>query len=196
MMDKSEDTWQFPPTSLDGEQALTAAVVAAHHEVLTGQLQGDPMLNPAIGIEPRSFRELDDWRVLLLLTPWMLARLLFPSSPPSVAIPNTWSAAARRDADYIVLGPQVRFELLGQPQKAHLNYHPTLGHYLIQPLCLDLSSYRDAESVFAAWNQVIQTRDANMEKTKRDCPMQREISRRELFAGLPIEKPASTNGGK
>ena len=48
-------------------------------------------------------------------------------------------------------------------------------------MCLDLEPYRDAAAVFEAWNRVIRTRDENMEKAGRDCPLQKEISRRELF---------------
>jgi hypothetical protein len=80
-----------------------------------------------------------------------------------------------------MLGPNLRFDLLGQPQQAHLNFHSRLGHYLLQPICLDMKPYRDADAVFEAWNQVIHIRDENMEKARRDCPLQKEISRRELF---------------
>jgi hypothetical protein len=82
-----------------------------------------------------------------------------------------------------VLGPRLAFDLLGQPQQAHINYHPRLGHYLIQPICLDMQPYLAPAVVFEAWNQVIRIRDENMERARRDCPLQREVSRRELFRG-------------
>ena len=126
-------------------------------------------------------RRIDTWRVLLLLTPWMLARLLFPDAPPRLAVPPGWSARERRDAPYLVLGPSLSFDLLRQPQQAHLNYHPRLGHYLLQPICLDLAPYENADAIFTALNQVIRIRDENMEQARRDCPLQKEISRRELF---------------
>ena len=44
--------------------------------------------------------------------------------------------------------------------------------------------YHDADAIFEDWNQVIRTRDENMEKARRDCPMQKEISRRELLRRL------------
>lgn len=180
--------WQLAPADLGDEAELAAALVRAHQEILERELLGDPMLNPALGIQVRAFRRIDDWRVLLLLTPWMLARLLFPEQRPNLAIPTDWSSAARRDADYVVLGPRVAIELLGQRQAAHLNYHRSLGHFLLQPLCLDMSPYSNPEAVFSAWNQVIETRDANLERTQRDCPMQREVSRRELFSRIVAPK--------
>lgn len=173
--------WQCLPPDLAEDDALGQAVLEAHRDILHGQLAGDPMLNMALPVELRALRLIDGWRVLLLLTPWMLARLLFPIRPPELEIPSGWSGDERRDADYLVLGPSLAFDLLGQPQRAHLNYHRRLGHFLLQPISLDMKPYGTADAVFEAWNQVIHTRDENMEKAKRDCPLQKEISRRELF---------------
>ncbi|AGA89776.1 Protein of unknown function (DUF3457) [Thioflavicoccus mobilis 8321] len=180
MAEPDGPSWQRAPPELAQEAALTSAVIAAHQAVLREQLAGDPLLNPALGMEVRAYREVEDWRALLL-TPWMLARRFFPQQVPDLPLPPNWSATNRREADYLILGPTMRFELLGQTQQGHLGYRSTLGHYLLQPLCLDMSSYRDAEAVFAAWSEVIRTRNANMERTRRDCRMQREVSRRELF---------------
>lgn len=177
----TEAVWQICPPDLVDDDALTAAVIEVHQAILDEHLKGDPMLNPALGIQQRAFRQIEGWRVLLLLTPWMLARLLFPKTPPVPSLPEGWSAADRRDANYLVLGPRLSFQLLGQTQQAHLNYHPRLGHYLLQPICLNLQPYEDADAVFEAWNAVIRTRDENLAKARRDCPLQEEVSRRELF---------------
>lgn len=177
--------WQPAPAVLAGDdEALIETVTRVHQHLLETELAGDPLLNRRLAVEHRALRRLEDWRVLLLLTPWMLARLLFPDHPPPIAVPAGWIAEARAGARYLVLGPSVRFELLGQPQQAHLNFHPALGHYLLQPLCLELSRYADADAVFSAWAEVIRVRDANLAQARRDCPLQREISRRELFRRL------------
>ena len=177
----TEAAWQICPPDLVDDDALTAAVIEVHRAILDEHLKGDPMLNLALGIQLRAFRQIEGWRVLLLLTPWMLVRLLFPETPPVPSLPEGWRAAERGDADYQVLGPRLDFRLLGQPQQAHLNYHPRFGHYLLQPICLNLEPYSDAEAVFEAWNAVIRTRDENLAKARRDCPLQEEVSRRELF---------------
>lgn len=177
----SDGRWQVSSPRLVADEALGRAVLDIHQDILRGQLIGDPMLNMALPVELRALRRIDEWRVLLLLTPWMLARLLFPDHPPAPEIPPGWTADERRNADYLMLGPNLSFNLLGQPQKAHLNYDPALGHYLLQPICLDMKIYKSADAVFEAWNQVIRIRDENMEKAKRDCPLQKEVSRRELF---------------
>ena len=84
------------------------------------------------------------------------------------------------------MGPRIHFSLLGQSQQAHLNYHRDLGHFLLQPICLDMGTYADTEAVFEAWGQVIRTRDEKMEQARRDCPLQKEVSRRELFSRFKI----------
>jgi hypothetical protein len=178
--------WVLCPPELAEDDALSAAVLEVHQAILRDQLQGDPSLNPDLDIQQRALRRVEDWRVLLLLTPWMLARLLFPDRSPSLALPGGWSAPERTNAPYQVLGPRILFSLLGQSQQAHLSYHRDLGHFLLQPLCLDMEPYPNTEAVFEAWGQVIRTRDENMEKARRDCPLQKEVSRRELFARFRV----------
>jgi len=169
---------------LAADDALLAAVIAAHEALLTKEMAMEPGINPALGIQVRAFRRVEDWRVMLLLTPWMLVRLLFPDRPPDGELPEGWTAEERADAAYQVLGPSLAIGLLGHSQTAHLGFHPELGHFLLQPICLDMEWYRNANEVFEAWNRVIQIREENMEKAKRNCPMQQEVSRRELFRRL------------
>lgn len=183
-----EADWCLCPEDLAEDPALSETVVAVHERILKEALGDDPMLNLTLPIEVRAQRRVEDWRALLLLTPWMLARLLFPDRSPPLALPEGWSAAERAEAEYLVLGPRLRFELFGQSQQAHLGYHHRLGHYLLQPLCLNMEPYRDADAVFERWSEVIRVRDENMEAARRDCPMQKEISRRELFRRLKPER--------
>ena len=185
MIDSAWRTW---PPELAVDEALVATVLAAHQTLgeELGREQPFMNLNPRLPIAHRALRRIEDWRVLLLLTPWMLARLLFPDRAPAIPLPAGWTAEERAGEAYQVLGPPIRFQLLGQPQLAHLNYNPALGHYLLQPLCLDMESYTEGEEVFSAWSEVVRIRDANMEKARRDCPLQKEISRRELFARFRI----------
>jgi hypothetical protein len=173
--------WQALPAELADDSALADAVLQAHQELWREAVGLESASNPAIGFDYRALRRIDAWRVLLLLTPWMLVRLLFPDHPPDLQIPEAWRPARRSGAPYQVLGPLLRFELLGQSQQGHLNHHPRLGHFLLQPLCLNMEPYASAEAVFEAWNQVIETREENLRKLQRDCPLQQEVSRREFF---------------
>lgn len=158
--------------------------MAVHEELHVSHFADDPMTNPDIGFQLRAFRRNRDWRLVLVLTPWMLSRLISPLRDPGVELPATWQAERRIHSEFVLLGPKVSFELLGSRQTAHLNFHPALGHYLLQPIVLSMSAYKSPDEVFEAWNHVIQTRDENMEKLRKDCPWQKEVSRREFFGRL------------
>lgn len=178
----SDPRWQGLAPELGDDHRLVSAVIDVHEAILRESFAGDPMINTALGVHYRSFRRLGDWRLMLVLTPWMLARLLFPDRAPGLVIPPGWSAEERKQADYCVLGPAMRIDLQGAQQSVHLNFHPRLGHYLLHPLCLNMQGFVCADEVFEAWNQVIRVRDDNMKRMQRDCPLQREVSRRELFS--------------
>lgn len=177
--------WQLPsPALLEDDAALLGAVETAfaggYRELFLHELA----VNHGLPITTRAFRRIGPWRVFLLLTPWMLARVLVPGEAPALELPEEWLAARREGAATVVLGPLLVFHLHDVPQKAHLNYHPDLGHYLLQPLILAMEQFGDADAVFMAWNEVLRTRDENMKKLARDCPTQREVSRREFFSSL------------
>ncbi len=177
----NNDGWHRCPPELREDEPFLAAVTELHRELYRQHFSHDPAVNPALGVEIRAFRHTGEWRIFLLLTPWMLTRILVPDRDPGVVIPPAWQAGARREEEFQLLGPTVSVDLLGQRQSAHLGYHPQLGHYLLQPLAMNMEEYRSADEVFAAWNEVIRTRDENMAKMQRDCPWQKEVSRREFF---------------
>ena len=176
--------WREYPPELAEDERFLATVRQLHEEIDRLYFADDPMANRRLGVRIRAFRRLEDWRLLLVLTPWMLSRLLVPDCVPPIRIPADWRADARRNSPYQLLGPRVTVDILGQSQQLHLNYHSALGHYLLQPIALNMEAYDSPEAVFDAWDQVIRTRDENMEKHRKDCPWQKEVSRRELFTRL------------
>jgi hypothetical protein len=179
-----EAHWSPCPPELADEDRFIEGIRELHETLNREFFADDLMANQRLGIQLRAFRRLEGWRMVLVLTPWMLSRLLVPERDPGIRVPPEWRAETRRDAPYHLLGPLVKPEILGQGQQAHLNYHPRLGHYLLQPIVLNMEPYATPEAVFEEWSQVIRTRDENMEKHRRDCPWQKEVSRRELFGRL------------
>lgn len=159
---------------------ITRSFIAVYNE----HFRDEFLMNHELPVEVRAFRRSDGWCVSLLLTPWMLARIFLPEHDPALPIPQGWSAAERTSAPFLVIGPVVEFPLLGTKLKAHLNYLPGLGHFLLQPLALNMQQYADASAVFSAWDEVIETRDRVMEERKLDCEWQKEMSRREFFGFL------------
>jgi hypothetical protein len=173
----------LPPERAD-DAAFIETLLELHTRLFTDHFAGDPAVNERLGVEVRAFRRFEGWRMALVLTPWMLARLLVPDRDPQLPLPPEWRAEVRHGAPYQTLGPKVTFAILGQEQQAHLNYHPWLGHHLLQPIAFNMGAYASPEAVFDAWSKVIRTRDENMERHRKDCAWQREISRRELFSRL------------
>lgn len=138
--------------------------------------------NPALPIQISAFRHYQQWQIFLLLTPWMFSRLFVPTQvPEKISIPATWSAQKRQNQAYVVLGPAMKVDFLTGKQQLHLNYSPTWGHYLLHPLALSMMEYQDVAQVFATWQTIIATRNENLQKVKKQCAWQQEVSRRELF---------------
>lgn len=174
--------WQLCAPALQADdQAFVAEALKLHRELYDKHFAQDLLANHRLPIQVRAFRKTGIWRIFLVLCPWMLSRCVSPLRDPGIPLPAGWEKTARAQADYILLGPALSFRLLDAEHKAHLNFAPTLGHYLMQPLVLSMAQYESAEAVFEAWNRVIETRKANMEKMQRRCQWQEEVSRREFF---------------
>ncbi|MDD5058787.1 MAG: [NiFe]-hydrogenase assembly chaperone HybE [Sideroxydans sp.] len=178
------DGWQLGEAHRGDDQTVIAAVRRSFGEIYTQYFRNEFLVNHDLPIEVRAFRRSDGWCVFLLLTPWMMARVFLPERDPGLPVPNGWSADERAAASFLVIGPQLEFPLLGETLKAHLNYQPGLGHFLLQPLVQSMQQYESASAVFAAWDEVIKKRDRVMEEQKRECGWQKEVSRREFFGFL------------
>lgn len=175
------DSWQLGAFSRSDDRDVLAAVSKSFGEIYRRHFSNELHVNHSLPIEIRAFRRSDGWRVFLLLTPWMMARLFLPERDHGLPVPAGWSAGERAAAPFVVIGPQLDFTMLGERLKAHLNYLPELGHFLLQPLVLAMGRYESASAVFAAWDEVIEMRDRAMEEQKRECGWQKEVSRREFL---------------
>lgn len=172
----------YDPGAEDG--CLADDVREAYAEIYRRRFAAEPLVNHRLPIEVRALRRYRGWRICLLLTPWHLVRLLFPSAAPPIELPDDWSAPARRGAEYAVIGPALALPILPGHERAHLNYQPRLGHYLVQPLVQSLLAYASADAVFAAWSEVIAVRDRNIAARRQHCEWQGEVSRREFLGRL------------
>ncbi len=185
--------WIPGPEILQQDEMLNNLVTSVFGDIYERSFADDPLINHRLPIEIRALRDVDDWRVFLLLTPWMLSRVYVRSDEASINVPPAWQVENRINEPYLVVGPQVGFCLLEHEQLAHLNFHPELGHYLVQPLILRMDQYSSAGEVYRDWNTVIETRDENMKKRQAECRCQEEISRREFFTRMVQQSDASQN---
>lgn len=134
--------------------------------------------NPDLPVMIRSFRRVESWRIFILLTPWMLSRILSPVQDPELRIPQVETKGT--ESTGWALGPRIAITLLGQRQDAHLQYTPDTGHFLLQPLMLGMAKHRSAEEVFQRWGDVVRAR----EKVRENIRWQQNVSRREMFSRM------------
>jgi hypothetical protein len=179
-----ESNWQVLPPHLHSEMRFKMALLIAHRQIYNRHFALQPEANPALGFHLHGYRCTENWRIILALTPWMFVRLLFAESPPDIEIPDGWLSEQRRTMDYQLLGPMVDLPLETGGTKAHLNYHPTLGHYLLQPIALNMRNYASAREAFEARNLVIESRDERLRQMEQQCSWQQEVSRREFLGAL------------
>jgi len=173
--------WQLFDTD---DETLITHVTDAFTQLYRTYFIHELLVNHQFPVEVRAFRHTDIWRIFLLLTPWTLARVFIPEKDPEIDIPPGWTVAERNQAPITVIGPAIPLAILGGRERAHLNYHPVLGHYLIQPLIQSMESFVTPEDAFKAWNEVITTRNKVIEQQQKKCEWQQEVSRREFFATL------------
>jgi [NiFe]-hydrogenase assembly, chaperone, HybE len=176
--------WQLSAVAAGAKVDVVRAVEERFRHIHEAVFAGAMDCNPALPVQLRAMRRVEDWWVFLLLTPWMMSRLFLPRRQPGLPLPPAWMAEDRREEPYVVIGPAVELVLQSGTQRAHINYDVALGHYLIQPLAQAMEEYACADQVFSAWNEVIATRDRVMVEQQRDCPWQKEVSRREWFARM------------
>lgn len=174
-------TWQT--LQADSQELAGTKVLATFRSIQQRYFTDAFMFNPRLGVELRGWQQRDGWYEGLLLTPWMLARVYFPSLAPVEALPEGWDAATRQTADYVVIGPTIDFDIGEERPTAHLNYDPELGHYLLQPLVQSLGKYADAQAVFTAWGGVLTARQESRQRMLDEQQQQQQapVSRRDFM---------------
>ena len=180
--------WQLLPPHLQSDMRFQMALLVAHRRIYDRWFADQPSVNPQLGFHLRGYRRNANWRILLMLTPWMLSRLLFPEQAPDIVIPQGWSAQEQQDADYQWLGPVVHLDWDEGELEAHLSYQETLGHYLLQPLALNMRPYASHREAFTAWDPASESRDESLQRMERKRSWQREITRRDFPHRLVVNR--------
>jgi len=183
--------WQFLDEQQSDEAVMTQ-VMRVFAQCYQDHFREELLVNHQFPIEIRAFRHTDIWRIFLLLTPWMLARVFLPKLPPDIPMPPGWAPEERLQVPFQVIGPALPLAILGGREQAHLNYHPELGHYFIQPLIQSMTQFNVPDQAFEAWNAVIRTRDAAIQAQQKRCDWQQEVSRREFFAKVIRQSSSKT----
>jgi hypothetical protein len=171
-------TWQLLPMELKDDTTFTQVLVDVHREIYKDFFYDDPLSSESLGFHLHAYRRTSGWRVAVILTPWMMSRLLFPEQDPHIVIPQGWSGEERCGTDYQALGPSLRLGWSGHYMQAHLNFHARLGHYLLQPILMNMKNYRTADQALEAWRDAIGTKGKKMMGMLQNCPWQEAFSDR------------------
>lgn len=164
-----DSQWQLieANTLQQAHELITETFKNTYHKSFEEAWMG---VNHDLKVELRGLKFVDGWISGFLLTPWMLCSLYIPVlGRPDIEIEPEWLAQNRKQQEYMVIGPLKTFDVGGASQKANLNYHPKLGHYLLQPLVQIMDKYSDNESAFSAWSEVINFRKAHYEKIEQEA---------------------------
>ena len=178
-------------------QTLPAKSLKEAHEQITGAFQNTYQqtfadawmgVNRNLSVELRGFKYVEGWVTGFLLTPWMLANIYMPLQVPPIEVEVDWTAQARQNQNYVVIGPLKSFELAGKFLKGNLNYDAQLGHYLLQPLVQVMDKYDSNEAAFAAWAQVIQFKQDYYAKLEAE-----QLAAEQLAQASQAEQEAALN---
>jgi [NiFe] hydrogenase assembly HybE family chaperone len=153
------------------------ALVRAFEQVLREQMQGLPMLNPALAVEAVGFREWREHWLGILVTPWFMNLVLMPR------IDAAWHAAGERESRAHVF-PAGVFDFIG-------GYYAELGDYqacsLFSPM-FDFANQDGARATAAAALEALF--DSAHRATNADpVPLQARASAAQAAASV-VDAPA------
>ncbi len=159
--------WQLLPAKWQRDSLFRPALVEVHREIYRQFFYNDPRVNPQMGFHLHAYCRSTHWRVTLILTPWMMSRLLFPEHDPKILIPDGWSGEDRSHSEYQTTGPSLKLGCYGNEMIANLNYHTQLGHYLIQPLALSMRNYSSPLEALEIWNRLFYSHSLSMQRVSK-----------------------------
>ena len=119
-------------------------------------------INHQLSVDLRGWQVSESWQEVWLLTPWKVSRVFFPVSLDVIAdtvLPTEWQPDVRQDQPYCVIGSLMPISVDAKSIQTHINYHPLLGHYWIQPLVQNMMKYVNNEAAYQAWSEVIAFRN-------------------------------------
>jgi len=125
------------------------------------RMQGLPFLNPALDIQAVGFRDLDDHRLGVLISPWFMNLVLLPGT-------DEW-----QDRDQ---GARIHILLPAEGIDFNVTHDETLGTYLTAVLFRTVSDFPDQDTAVAIAADIM----VSLFEAPEPEPATR-LSRRELF---------------
>ncbi len=169
----ADTQWQLLPPNWLRDSVFRPALLDIHRDIYRRFFENDPRVNPQLGFHLHAYCRSTHWRATLILTPWMMSRLLFPEHDPHILIPDGWSGEDRSQSEYQIVGPSLKLGCCGNAMVANLNYHTQLGHYLIQPFALGMRNFKTPREAFEIWNKLFYTHALSMQRLSKQAVKKR-----------------------
>jgi [NiFe] hydrogenase assembly HybE family chaperone len=157
------------------------ALEVAFDQVLRHQMQGLPVLNPALAVEAVGFRA---WRAHwlgVLVTPWFMNLMLMPR------IAEAWHAVGERESRPHVF-PAGVFEFIG-------GHHPALGDYQACSLFSPMFDFTDQPTARATATAALEALFDSAHRAGNADPVPRQAQSVALEAAAAAASPGSDDPG-
>jgi [NiFe] hydrogenase assembly HybE family chaperone len=146
--------------------ATTAKLEEYYRAVLCDRMQDMPFVNPALAVEAIGFRDFDQHRLGVLLTPWFMNLVLLPGTD---------------DWDDCTPGSTCSWSLPEGTYEFNICHDEELGVYMTAVLFRSVTDFADQDTARAIAVEIMQRL---FEKPRETATDSRRISRRELFSSL------------
>ena len=137
-----------------------------YEAVLSERMQDMPFVNPALEVEAIGFRDFDEHRLGVLLTPWFMNLVLVPGT-------DDWNDA--------IPGSTCKWTLPEGTYEFNICRDEDLGVYMTAVLFRSVVDFPDQDSARSIAREIMQRL---FEKSRDPSSEARKLSRRELFSSL------------
>ena len=146
--------------------ASTEELEQYYRAVLSDRMRGMPFVNPALEVEAIGFRDFDEHRLGVLLTPWFMNLVLLPGT-------DDWNDTAQ--------GSICKWTLPEGTYAFNVCHDKDLGVYMTAVLFSSVKDFSDQETAREIALEIMQRL---FEKSSDPSSEPRKLSRRELFSSL------------
>ncbi|MET0067730.1 MAG: [NiFe]-hydrogenase assembly chaperone HybE [Candidatus Thiodiazotropha sp.] len=189
----ADTLWQLLPAKWQQDAIFRPALIDIHREIYQRFFHNDPRVNPQLGFHLHAYCRSSHWRSTLILTPWMMSRLMFPEQDPHILIPDGWSGEDRSQSEYQPVGPSLKLGCHGNAMVANLNYHTQLGHYLIQPFALSMRGFKRPREAFEIWDRLFYAHALRMQRMSNKT-VKRRLKQRDRKVARERERVTPRDG--
>lgn len=146
-----------------------ADLLVRYRRIHAERMAGLPICNPRLGVDTVGFRDFNEQRVGVLITPWFMNLVVLPGD-------GRWDGAAN--------GGREELSLPSGPFEFTISREDGLGSILTAVLFRTMSDFPDQRVAVAVARHVLQQLFTAPGATPRNIPGAERLSRRQLLTGV------------